>query len=145
PVLAAVGIMGALAYRRMRMRQQKRLLVAERENRRVEGNLINPLRLLRLLKGDVRFREYMSLMFVFGSGNLMLMAPLIVILNEYIELSQFDQVMVTSSIPLLTMPLAIPAWARLLDTRLVVHYRAKQAWAGTFMITAVLVAVVTRT
>src|SRR5690606_34504223 len=38
-----------------------------------------------------------------------------------------------------------PAWARLLDTRHVVHYRAKQAWAGTFMITAVLVAVVTRT
>ena len=145
PVLAAVGITGALAYRRMRMRQQKRLLAVERENRRAEGNLINPLRLMRLLKGDDRFREYMSLMFVFGSGNLMLMAPLIVILNDHMHLSQLQQMLVTSSIPLLTMPLAIPAWARLLDTRHVIHYRAKQSWAGTLMIVAVLIAVVTRT
>ncbi len=145
PVLAAVGITGALTYRRMRMRQQKRLLKLERANLRAEGNLINPLRLMRLLRGDDRFREYMSLMFVFGSGNLMLMAPLIVILNDYMQFSPLQQVMVTSSIPLLMMPLAIPAWARLLDTRHVIHYRAKQSWAGTAMITAVLIAVVTRT
>ena len=142
--LALVGVSGAYAYRRMRMRQQKRLLALERENRRVEGALINPFRLLRLLDDDARFREYMSLMFAFGGANLMLLAPLIVILNDHMQVGELQQVLVTSSIPLLVMPLAIPVWARLLDTRHVVHYRARQGWSSTVMMAAVLLAVVTR-
>jgi MFS family permease len=126
------------------MRHQKRLLAAEVGNLEREGHLINPFRLFALLRHDERFGKYMSLMFLLGGGNLMLMAPLIVILNEHMHLSQLQQMMITSSIPLLVMPFAIPAWARLLDTRHVIHYRAKQSWAATVMIVALLVAVTTQ-
>lgn len=141
PVLAVVGLTGAYSYRRMRMRHQKRLLAAENRNLQREGTLINPFRMFALLRGDERFGQYMSLMFLLGGGNLMLMAPLIVILNEHMNLSQLQQMMITSSIPLLVMPFAIPLWARLLDTRHVIHYRAKQSWAATLMIVAILAAV----
>lgn len=143
PVLAAIGLAGAYSYRRMRMRQQKRLLALEMANRKREGAMINPFKLMAVLRGDERFRRYMSLMFVLGSGNLMLMAPLIVILNEHMQLTQLHQMMITSSIPLLVMPFALPLWARMLDTRHIIHYRAKQSWSATAMIVAVLVAVTT--
>jgi len=145
PLLAAVGIAGAYNYRRLRMRGQKRLLAREADNRKREGSMISPLRLFRILRGDQRFARYMSLMFLLGGGNLMLMAPLIVILSEQMAVSQFKQLMITSAIPLLVMPLTIPLWARLLDSRHVVHYRAKQSWAATAMIAVVLIAVTTQT
>ncbi|MFN2300276.1 MAG: MFS transporter [Gammaproteobacteria bacterium] len=144
PVLALVGLTGAYSYRRMRMRHQKRLLAAEAGNLRREGSMSNPFRLFKLLRRDDTFRRYMSLMFLLGGGNLMLMAPLIVILNEHMDLSQLQQIIITSSIPLLVMPFAIPIWARMLDTRHVIHYRAKQSWAATVMIIAVLIAVTTQ-
>lgn len=143
PLLALTGLTGAYSYRRMRMRQQKRLLALESGNRRRDGRLMNPFKLFRLLRADDAFRRYMSLMFLLGGGNLMMMAPLIVILNEHMQLSQLQQMLVTSSIPFLVMPLALPAWGRMLDTRHIIHYRAKQSWAATAMITAVLVAVTT--
>lgn len=145
PLLALFGLTGAYSYRRMRMRHQKRLLERERENRAREGTTINPFRLFRLLRGDDRFRRYMSLMFLLGAGNLMLIAPLIVILSDHMLVSQFEQLLITSAIPLLVMPLAIPLWARMLDSRHIIHYRAKQSWAATAMIVAILVAVTTHT
>lgn len=145
PVLSLVGISGAWSYRRLRMRQQKRLLAAERGNRQREGTLINPARLFSLLRDDDAFRRYMTLMLMLGGGNLMLMAPLIIILNEHMMFSQMQQMAITTSIPLLVMPLAIPLWARMLDTRHVIHYRAKQSWAATAMITTILIAVTTGT
>lgn len=145
PLLALTGIAGAWSYRRMRVRQQKRLLTAERGNRLREGTLINPVRLFAVLRDDAAFRRYMSLMVLLGGGNLMLMAPLIVILNEYMQFSQLQQMAITTSIPLLVMPVAIPLWARMLDTRHVIHYRARQSWAATAMIVTVLAAVTTQT
>ncbi len=143
PILALVGLIGAYSYRRMRMRQQKRLLLLERESQRRDGTVINPFRLFRVLKEDARFRHYIWLMFLLGGGNMMLMAPLIVILNDHMSLSLLQQMMITSSIPLLVMPLAIPIWARLLDSRHIIHYRARQSWAATVMIVAILLAVTT--
>jgi MFS family permease len=145
PILAAFGLSGAYSYRRMRMRRQKRLLELEAANRAREGSLMNPFRLFALLRGDERFGHYMSLMFLLGGGNLMLMAPLIVILSEKMAVSQMSQMLITSAIPLLVMPLTIPLWARLLDSRHVIHYRAKQSWAAAAMIFTVLVAVTTGT
>lgn len=143
PVLAVVGLAGAYSYRRMRMRHQRRLLLKEQGNLEREGTLINPFTLFQVLRGDARFRQYMSLMFLLGGGNLMLMAPLIVILNEHMQLSQLEQMLITSSIPLLVMPLAIPVWARMLDNRHIIHYRARQSWAATAMIVSLLIAVTT--
>ncbi len=143
PLLALTGLAGAYSYRRMRMRQQKRLLAMETGNRSRDGHLMNPFKLFRVLKADPAFRRYMALMFLLGGGNLMMMAPLIVILNEHMHLSQLEQMAITSSIPFLVMPLAIPAWARMLDTRHIIHYRAKQSWAATAMLAAILIAVTT--
>ena len=126
PALAAIGLIGAINYGRLRVRRHGQLLKRERlERRRME----NPFSSLRVLVEDRRFRQYMGLMMIFGSGNLMLKAPLILVLAEQLDYSQFQQMMVTGSIPLLVMPLCVPLWARLLDARHVVHYRARQSWA----------------
>jgi hypothetical protein len=43
-------------------------------------------------------------------------------------LSQFEQVMITSSLPLLVLCFSIPYWARLLDRRHIFGYRALHSW-----------------
>jgi MFS family permease len=125
PILAAIGMAGALGYRRLRVRRHRKLL---RDELAAREKMMNPFSSLSILGEDSRFRHYMSLMMVFGSGNLMLKAPLILILAEQLEYSQFQQMMVTGSIPLLIMPFCVPLWARMLDSRHVVHYRARQSW-----------------
>lgn len=139
PVLALVGLMGVASYRRMRVRHQKRLLEGERALERQYTGAGGPGRMIGVLRADPPFRRYMALMFLFGGGNLMVVAPLILILADQYGMSQLQQMLITSSIPLLMMPLAIPAWSRLLDKGHVVHYRARQSWA--FVVTfAVLLA-----
>jgi hypothetical protein len=66
---------------------------------------------------------------VFGGGNLMLTAQLVVIFSEHLHLSSVMQIALLSVIPLATLPLFTPWWARLFDGSHVVVYRARQGWA----------------
>jgi len=65
---------------------------------------------------------------VFGGGNLMLIPMLVVMLSEQLALPQSQQVLVTSSIPLVVLCFCVPWWARLLDRRHIFGYRAIHSW-----------------
>jgi|SRR5699024_3570323 len=75
-------------------------------------------------------------MFVFGSGNLMVIALLVVLLNEQFGFARFEQVLITTALPLTTLAVFMPIWARRLDAMHVLDYRARQAWM--FVITMLL-------
>jgi len=81
-------------------------------------------------------------MMVFGSGNLMLLPMLVIMLNEQLALDQFRQVLITSSLPLLVLYVSVPYWARMLDQRHIFHYRAIHSWlyvaASAFFAAAII-------
>jgi len=124
---ALMGLAAALLYRKTPMRGAGRLLKRELEQHG-QGS-VSFRRIFGVLGNDHAFARYMGVMMVFGSGNLMLMAPLIIIINEHFDIPQFQQVLITSSLTLLLVALSVSLWARLLDRRHIVDYRARQSWA----------------
>lgn len=128
-VLAGIsGLAAANVYRRGRMRHHGLILKQERNDASREPLRYLFKRFFKLLADDVPFRHYMQAMFVFGSGNLMVTAPLIILLNDQFGLSRTAQVFITASLPLLLLAIFVPWWARLLDNRHIVLYRARQSW-----------------
>lgn len=121
-VVAAACVAGSLLLmQRVRVRRQRSLLKAE--------DAANPDRAFRvgiffeILRDDALYRAYMLWMMVFGGGNLMLAAPLILVLNENLGLASITQVAITASIPSLLVPVATPLWARVLADRHVIAFR----------------------
>lgn len=134
PVAGLMGLIAAWRYRRFTVRGQGRLLRQEA----AEGGS-GPIRwsdVVAVFRNDRWYRRYMMTMFIFGSGNLMVIALLVVILTEQVGLSQFKQVMITTTIPLLAVALLTPLWARSLDQVHILVYRAWHSWM--FVITMVL-------
>ncbi len=141
PAAAVCGFVGAWLYSGVRLRGHRALMRAE--NGELEGlSWANPLEMRRVLLGDARFRRYMTCMFVFGSGNLMVMAPLVIMLKDRFDLDALVSVLIATSIPTLLMPVSIPIWSRLLDRVHVIRFRAIHSWSfvastGTFLFGAV--------
>lgn len=126
--LAGVAALAAAhRYARSRLRRQRQLLDAEQADRQAAG-APRPRRLLAILSADRDFRRYMAGMMLFGSGNLMVIAMLVVIFNEQFAMARTQQVLLTSSVPLLMIALTIPLWARFLDRRHIIDYRALHSW-----------------
>jgi hypothetical protein len=82
-------------------------------------------------------------MFVLGSGNLMLMAPMIVYLNEHTELLKLDQILISTAIPLALIPIAVNWWAKLLDGNHIFYFRSIHSWVFVFALLFFLIAQVT--
>ncbi len=125
PLAALAGALGALVYRKVGMRGQRALV--KREQALVDATGVGLRQAWQILRRDRPFRHYMIAMFVFGSGNLMVTAPLILILNEQ-GLSSFAQMMITSSLPLAVIPLFVPIWAKRLDASHIIPFRAFHSW-----------------
>lgn len=129
PCAAVAMLASRYFYGRVRVRNQRSLLVAERAtSSRASGRP----GLLAILRDDADYRRYLMCMFVFGSGNLMVMAQIIIVVTELFDISRMQQMLITSSVPFLAMPLTLPLWARWFDTVRIVHYRSVQSW--TFVI-----------
>ena len=125
---ALAGLLGAWLYRAMRVRREFQLLAAEAAT----GASREPfsLRMLtQILKGDPAYREYMLWMGIFGGGNLMLTAQLVLLFSEQLHLTSALQIGLLAVVPLITQPLFMPWWARLFDGSHVVRYRSRQGWA----------------
>ena len=125
---ALAGLAGAWLYRAMRVRREFQLLAAEAAH----GKRSEPFSLAMLtqiLREDPAYREYMLWMGIFGAGNLMLTAQLVLIFSERLHLSSALQIALLAVVPLITQPLFLPAWARLFDGAHVVRYRSRQGWA----------------
>ena len=127
PVTALLGMIAALRYRRFTVRGHGRLLREERDSRG-GGSKVRISDALMVLKTDVWYRRYMATMFVFGAGNLMVIALLVVILTDQLGVSRLMQVLITTTIPLLALATFTPVWARYLDKVHILQYRAWHSW-----------------
>lgn len=128
PVAVVIGLIGVAVYSRLRMRGHRALLKAERASADPAARSANPLLLRAVLRHDAHFRHYMTCMFVFGFGNLMAGAPLIIMLTERFRLGESVSVVIATTIPLLLMPVSIPVWSRLLDRMHIIRFRAIHSW-----------------
>jgi len=137
-VVAAAGLVGTFVYRGMRMRGHKALLAAENSGEGAGAFRLSPLHSLRILAEDRKFRGYMICMFLFGTGNLMVTAPLVIVLKTQFQLDPFASILITSSIPFLLMPFSIPFWSKLLDRVHIIEFRAVHGWSFVASIAAVL-------
>jgi len=125
---ALAGLGGAWLYRAMRVRREFQLLAAEAAS----SGYSEPfsLRMLtQILKEDPSYREYMLWMGIFGAGNLILTAQLVLVFSEHLHLSSAMQIGLLAVVPLITQPIFLPWWARLFDGSHVVRYRSRQGWA----------------
>lgn len=127
-ISAILGFAGAIAYRRVRLRSASTIYRAEQQSQ-IEDGGFRLSRMRDILKNDFLFRRYMGVMFVFGSGNLMFMAPMILVMNDAMGVDSRVQMLVTSSIPLAMMPLMIHWWAQRLDRMHIIEYRAFHCWS----------------
>jgi len=112
----------------MRVRREFRLLAAETASvGHSEPFSLNML--THILREDPAYREYMLWMGIFGGGNLMLTAQLVLVFSEQLHLTSATQIGLLAVVPLITQPLFLPWWARLFDGSHVVRYRSRQGWA----------------
>lgn len=126
PIAASFGIIGAWIYSKMRVAGHKSILKDERSS--PELATFNPLKTITLLKDDISFAKYMSCQFVFGLGNLMVTAPLVVVLADQYSFDYLGEILIVSTIPILLMPVSIPLWSKLLNRVHVIQFRAVHSW-----------------
>ena len=82
---ALCGVLAALRYRAVRVRREYRLLADEIGSAHVSGPF--SLVILReILESDAPFRRYMFWMSLYGSGNLMMTAQLVVLFSDRLQL-----------------------------------------------------------
>jgi hypothetical protein len=131
-----------LQSRGIRLRRQRQLLAAEQ--RSSAGRNFQPRLFWAILRDDRLYRNYMIWMMVFGAGNMMLIAPLVLVLTNNLGVSSFDQVLIAAAVPTLLMPIATPFWARILSTRHVITFRSNNSrWyvlASALILTGALLA-----
>jgi hypothetical protein len=128
PLAAAAVYAASVVYRRSRVRRHGHLIRRELADSQL-GEARSSLKLFRkVLRDDRDFRRYMGGMLIFGSGNLMVIPMLVIVLNEQFTMARFAQVMITSSIPLVFLCFFIRSWARLLDGSHIFAYRAVHSW-----------------
>jgi MFS family permease len=138
-----IGLLGAVGYRRMKLRGHRKLRALEEFIRNDEDLRPSWASFRRVLDSDPTYRAFMSSMFVFGAGNLMLPALMIVILSRTGRFTPFELVLALTSIPLILIPLSVGAWAKYFDARHVIEYRAVHAWSFVAVSALFLVGAVT--
>jgi MFS family permease len=127
-VAGVAGLLAAWFYRRARVRREYALLNEEKAAvGRAEPFSLGML--FEILRKDPHFREYMFWMGIYGGGNLMLTSQLVVIFSEHLHLAPGLQIALLSVVPLGTLPLFVPFWARMFDEGHIVEYRARQGWS----------------
>ena len=125
---ALCGLLAALRYRAVRVRREYQLLAAETETGATAGAF--SLAMFRqILRDDASFRGYMFWLSLYGAGNLMMTAQLVVLFSDRLHLASLTQILLLTVVPLLLMPLFLPAWARLFDRGHIIEYRSRQCWA----------------
>ena len=121
---AAIGVSGAVVFRRLRI--PATAAVSDEATPSLDDAAPGAWRLLR---HDRAFARYLFWLSAAHIGNLMLMGPLIVIMTDRLHLAQRPQVLVTSVIPLILLPFAVPMWGRLFDGGRVLRFQMLNAAA----------------
>jgi Major Facilitator Superfamily len=126
-VAALSGLVAAWMFRSVRVRREYQMLAAEADAG--SGGSAFSLRQFReILDGNPSYRSFMFWMSLYGAGNLMVNAQLVVFYADRLHLGGLTQIMLLSVVPLLLIPVFIPWWARQFDGGHVIEYRARQCW-----------------
>jgi MFS family permease len=131
PVAAVVGLAGVVIGSRQRVRREHKLLRGERsdpDQARIMKPWEGPLVVLKVLRQDKWYAQFMLWMFILGFGNLTITPTLVISLKEEFGFGHFQSVLITSTIPCVMTLLAIPFWRRLLDQGHVVRFRSLHSW-----------------
>ncbi len=126
PVAASFGIIGAWIYSKIRVTNHAGILQDERASANQVSYL--PWKTFHLLIEDRAFAKFMGCQFILGIGNLMLMAPLIVILSNQFQLDYLGELLIVTIIPILMIPLSTPFWAKFLNKAHVLTFRSVHSW-----------------
>ncbi|MHC4910788.1 MAG: MFS transporter [Planctomycetota bacterium] len=130
PAAAGIGLIGTCFYAGLRVRGHRALIAAERAGHEsTQRSRISPQVLWRVLLTDRHYRRYMMWMFVFGTGNIMVGAPLVILLKERFDMGILAGILVTSALPTLFMSISLPLWSGLLNRMHIVRFRAIHAWS----------------
>jgi hypothetical protein len=143
PLAAGFGLLGAVVYSRMRMRGHAALVGQERRDA-ADSSSFGGFRMWSILARDRAYRRYMIAMFVFGIGNLMVTAPMVIMLRDVFGFGYLGGILVMATIPIILMPLSIPIWSRLLDGVHVVRFRVFHCWTFVAATAAATAAALTR-
>ena len=97
-LLAACGLgaVGVASYSRIRVRGHRRLLRDELGGDGDGRPTMNPASLWRVLRGDRHYAAFMLCMFVIGTGNIMLTAPLTLTLADQFHLDALASMVIMS-------------------------------------------------
>ena len=139
PLLALMGAIGALLFRRIPFRRESAHL--EQERTTDASHLASPMLIARVLAEDKWYRGYLICMFTMGFGNLMLHPILAIALTDMFNVGYQQGIVITTVIPLVCMTFAIPFWSRRLERMHVIEYRAVHVWSFAFVSTFVLLGV----
>jgi hypothetical protein len=126
-IAALCGVLGAWLFRSVRVRREYQLLAAEAEAG-ASGGAFNLRMLRQILRADPDYRRFMFWMSLYGAGNLMCNAQLVVLYTDRMALPGITQILMLTVTPLLLMPVCLPWWARQFDAGHVIQYRARQCW-----------------
>lgn len=135
---ALAGIAAALLYRKTRVRREHQLLLAEKQAGGGSDAAFSLRACRTILREDKSYREYMFWMGIFGGGAVMVTSQLVVIMTEQLKIPGQTQILMLSVIPLLSVPIFVPYWARRFDRQHTVNFRAQQGWvqAGAYIVTS---------
>jgi len=125
---AVCALTAAQVNRKAHLRRQRQLIAAELAEQTLQGGRLSIALLADVLRRDSDFRHYMMSMMAFGSGNLMLLPMLVVLINDRLHLQPLQQVLLLSSLPLLVLCFSVSFWGRVLDRRHIFSYRAVHSW-----------------
>jgi MFS family permease len=139
PIAAVAGLVGATLYSRMRMRGHQAMIAAERRAATGRFSALSPRQFWHILSDDGDFRAYLVCMMMLGFGNQMVNAPLVVMLRDTFGYGYLAGILITSTIPILLMPLSIPMWSRMLDRTHIVVFRSLHSWLFILTIALVLI------
>lgn len=140
PAACAVALVAVWCYSHIRVRGERALVLPGSLGHRVMKPWNGPATVLRVLRGDRRYAQFMLCMFVLGFGNLMVNPILVIALREEFNLKYLSSILITSSIQSVVQVAVIPLWARLLDRSHVVRFRSVHSWVFVAGVMVFLVA-----
>ncbi len=126
PIASSFGLIGAAIYSKILVKGHKQLLHEEKQCPELVS--IKPWKTFHLLFEDVQFAKYMTCQFILGVGNLMLTAPLVIVLNDDFALDYLGEILIVTIIPILMIPISTPLWAKFLNRVHILTFRSFHSW-----------------
>ena len=128
------GLIGIAFFRRV-------TVIGEAEHLQNESEASSQRRqsvsFVTILRTDRRFAKYQMSMFAAGFGNMLIEAPLILLITRELAASYATSIALTMVIPFTISLVSLPLWARYLDRVHVAQFRARQSllWVVALILT----------